>query len=101
MSDEIERGKSLDSRFNFYDYAGFIAPGTAFLLGLVYFVPEVWGLTEKLIKESSLGALGLFLLIAYVVGHLLEGVGVLIEKAMWWWHGRPHNWIRSWRIHKF
>src|SRR6516165_9835240 len=99
MSEESERSKSFDGRFNFYDYAGFIAPGTALLLGLLYLVPEFREPTVALMKESSLGALGLFILVAYVVGHVLEGIAYPIDRAMWLlWRGRPAEWIATGRI---
>lgn len=104
MSEEkSEERKSIDSWFDYYDYAGFIAPGAALLLGLLYFfhdtIPRDY--SKDFFKESSLGTLGLVILIAYVLGQILEGIANILEPPIWWLWGRPHTWIRSYKSHKY
>jgi hypothetical protein len=99
MSDEPERGKSLDSWFNFYDYAGFIAPGTVLLLGFLYFIPNLGSFEKGLPETNGFAGLGMFVLIAYVAGHIVEGIAIPFEWIFWKaCGGRPTKWIRSGRI---
>jgi hypothetical protein len=100
MSDEAERAKAIDRRFEPYDYAGFIAPGAAFLLGLFYLTfdywPGLWGFIKQHPDSISLGGLGMFVVLAYATGHVLEGCAIPIDWLMWQLYGgRPTYWIIS------
>jgi hypothetical protein len=46
-------------------------------------------------KDLSIGAFGLFVLVAFVLGHLIQGVGSVIEPIIWFPSGLPTNWVRS------
>lgn len=81
-------------KFDFYEFAGILVPGTLFLAGLVYFWPGV--IATDSMDKISIGGLGLFTLLAYVSGHLIQAIGNWIEKI--WWvacRGMPTDWIRS------
>ncbi len=54
------------------------------IFGLSYFFPEIGILLHG--KEISFGDLGLFVILAYVAGHLAQGVGDFIERK-----GRSYN----------
>lgn len=47
-------------------------------------------------QHISVGGLGIFIVLAYAVGHLVQAIGNLIE-AVWWkyWGGMPTNWLRT------
>ncbi|MEO3432378.1 hypothetical protein [Inquilinus sp. CAU 1745] len=77
---------------SFYEYAGIIAPGVAFLFGLFFVSPE---LEAVFLQEGfTVGDLGLFLLVSYVVGHLVAALGNLLEAAYWKLHGgKPSTWV--------
>jgi len=74
-----------------YEYLGIIIPGSCFLFGLFFVLPEI---KQVFLREGfSLSVLVLFLLIAYAAGHLISDVGDLIEKI--WWRlqgGTPTQW---------
>jgi len=74
-----------------YEYLGIIIPGSCFLFGLFFVLPEI---KQVFLREGfSLSVLVLFLLIAYAAGHLISDVGDLIEKI--WWKlqgGMPSEW---------
>ena len=80
-----------DKNFDFYEFAGIVMPGAILIFGLAQ--------TETLIaqtvplKDMSLGSLGVFLILSYAAGHLLQTLGVFLEKAWWYWHGKPSDWI--------
>ena len=99
-SKEPEGGKSFGSWFTLYDYAGFIVPETILLLGLIYFFPKVVddqhtiSVINGVTKDFGFAGLGMFIVIAYVAGQVVEGFTVLPEKLMWWLlRGRPGTWI--------
>jgi len=81
-------------QFDFYEFAGVIAPGTVILLAAGLIWPDYLGSVQKL--DVTLGGFGLALLLAYVAGHLLQGVGNLFE-ALWWkvLGGWPSDWPRT------
>ena len=84
--------KNSQSQFNAYEYIGVIAPGAVLSLGVILLWPE----TKEIFFSSniSVGELGLFLIIAYVAGHLLQSVGNAIEKALWkCFGGMPTDWV--------
>src|SRR3989304_5458803 len=68
-------------KFDFYEFAGILVPGTLFLAGLVYFWPGV--IASDSLDKISIGGLGLFTLLAYVSGHLIQAIGDWIEEGWW------------------
>lgn len=81
-------------QFDFYEFTGILLPGAIVLTALVLLFPG-WGL-PTLIKDISVGGLGVFVVLAYAVGHIVQAVGNLVE-AMWWklWGGLPSDWLRT------
>ena len=78
----------MNRTFDFYEYAGIIVPGAILTLGLLYFFPEGRALFAK--DGITFGELGLFVIVAYAAGHVVQGVGNWLEWA-WWklWGGIP------------
>jgi len=78
----------VNRTFDFYEYAGFIIPGAALTLGLLVFFPEGRALFTK--EGVTFGELGLFIVIAYAAGQLVQGIGNFVEW-LWWrpWGGMP------------
>lgn len=71
-----------------------IAPGGLLLFGLSYFFPEIGLVLNG--KEISFGDLGLFVILAFVAGHIAQCVGDAIE--FFWLKmtgGQPTDWARS------
>ena len=64
--------------FDFYEYAGVIVPGAVFLTGAALVEPAVM---EHLQAGVTFGELGLFLILAYAAGQLIQSVGVLLGHA--------------------
>lgn len=81
-------------QFDFYEFTGILVPGATVLTGAVVLFPG-WGL-PALIKDTSVGGLGVFIVLAYVLGHLVQAVGNGIE-SVWWkiWGGMPTDWLRT------
>jgi hypothetical protein len=81
-------------KVDFYEFVGVIAPGALLLFGLSFIFPEIGTLIHG--KDISFGDLGLFLILAYVAGHLVQAVGNAIE-AIWWKcaGGLPTDWVRT------
>lgn len=86
--------KNSQSQFNAYEYIGVIAPGAVLSLGVILLWPETKELFFNI--NVSVGELGLFLIISYVAGHLLQSIGNAIEKVLWkCFGGMPTDWVRS------
>lgn len=78
----------MNRTFDFYEYAGFIIPGTALVLGLLLFFPEGRTLFAK--QGVTFGEFGLFVVVAYAAGQLVQAIGNFVEW-LWWklWGGMP------------
>lgn len=81
-------------KFDFYEFVGILVPGTVLLFGVGLLVPQ---LTEPIFaRDVSIGGFGISLILAYAVGHLLQGVGNLLEKMLWrCLGGMPTDWVRT------
>jgi hypothetical protein len=81
-------------QFDFYEFIGILLPGAIVMAALVLLFPG-WGL-PTLVKDISAGGLGVFIVLAYAAGHLVQAVGNLIETA-WWkgWGGMPTDCLRT------
>jgi hypothetical protein len=78
----------MNRTFDFYEYAGFIIPGAVLVIALVWLFPESRALFSK--EGVTLGELGLFVIIAYAAGQLVQAIGNYLEW-IWWkpWGGMP------------
>lgn len=89
-SEAVRTMRQLD----FYEFTGILLPGATALAGLLFVFPDL--LKPESIKDFSVGGLGLFVILAYVIGHLVQAVGNLVEWG-WWslWGGMPTDWVRT------
>jgi hypothetical protein len=78
--------------FDFYEFAGIVAPGTVVVTGVAVLHPPLKQVVGD--QNLSLGEFGIFVVLAYVAGHLVQAVGNLVEWG-WWklWGGWPSDWI--------
>lgn len=81
-------------QFDLHEFLGYIAPGMLLLFGAWFIWPEA---QQKFTADSlSFGEFGLGIVVAYAIGHLIQGLGNLVEKAWWYfWCGMPTDWLRS------
>lgn len=79
--------------FDAYEVIGVITPGTVVALLLALEWPE---LKELLGKDGlSLGDLGLFVMMAFVLGHLVQTLGNIIEEVLALIVEMPSSWVRK------
>lgn len=72
----------MNVSFDFYEYAGIIVPGSVLAFGAMWLVPE---LRTHLGPEGfTFGELGLFVVLSYALGQIVQGVGNAVEWALWW-----------------
>lgn len=71
----------MSRTFDFYEYAGVIVPGSLLILGLLWLFPDWRDLFAK--DGVTFGELGLFVIIAYATGQLVQAVGNGIEWVWW------------------
>jgi len=85
-------------KFDFYEFAGIIVPGTVLLVGACYCSPSI----NKAVFEQNLsvGKTAISLIVAYGLGQLVAALGNMVEKV-WWraWRGMPSDWPRSGKRH--
>lgn len=79
--------------FDAYEVIGVITPGTVVALLLALEWPDLRSLMGK--EGLSIGDLGLFLMIAFVLGHLVQVLGNMIEDVIARTVGMPTSWVRS------
>ena len=79
--------------FDAYEVIGVITPGTVVALLLALEWPELRALLGD--DSLSVGDFGLFLVMAFVLGHLVQVLGNLIEEAIAATIGMPTTWVRK------
>jgi hypothetical protein len=85
-------GGSIAKSFDQYEYVAVLTPGATLLFGLMLIWPDRNQLLTN--HEVGLGALGIFLLAAYVVGHILRALGDILEACLWrLFGGMPTDWV--------
>ena len=87
----------MNRTFDFYEYAGIIVPGAVLVIAVVWLFPESRAFFSK--EGVTLGELGLFVIIAYAVGQLVQAIGNYLEWA-WWkpWGGMPTGRVLSGKL---
>ena len=79
--------------FDYYEFTGVLTPGVVAL----YIFSRISPASAPFIhdaKDFTLGQLGLFVILAYVAGHLVQALGNLVEKMFWKpFGGMPTNWL--------
>lgn len=82
----------MSSKFDAYEIIGIITPGSIILFGLALLFPDLKALFFE--QGFSLGDLGLFLVLSFVAGHLIQTVGNLLETTVWaCFGGMPTDWL--------
>lgn len=81
-------------KLNIYEFSMLLLPGCVFLYGLSLLYP-IFGFDIQNNNNLSIGNLGLFLILSYILGHLIQGLGNIIEWIYGKTFGGPTDWIRS------
>jgi hypothetical protein len=77
--------------FDQYEYVGVIIPGATLLLGLLLLWSEPF--RTALGKDFSVGSLVLFLVAAFVAGHVVRAIAEVFEGWLWsLFGGMPTDW---------
>jgi len=80
-------------KFDHYHIVGAIAPGVLLQAGLGSLFPEISAVFS--IRNLSFGDLGIWPILAYIGGNLVQGVGNLLDRL--WRKARgdwPTDWVR-------
>lgn len=79
-------------KFDPYELIAVVAPGSILVFGAVLLYPAVrasFGL-----EGIDLGGLGLFVILSFVAGHLVQTIGNLFETLIWrLFGGMPTSWV--------
>jgi hypothetical protein len=77
--------------FDTYEYVAVIAPGAIVSLGLTTVASQ---LKVFIGDKPSLGEFGIFLIVAFALGHVVQAFGNLWEALLWALFGRPTDSVR-------
>lgn len=80
--------------FDFYEFTGILCPGAVVLFTATLIIPEI----GPIVRDQSLtvGNFGLFVVLSYVAGHLVQAFGNLLENGFWRiFGGMPTDWVRT------
>lgn len=82
----------MSVQFDAYEYTGVITPGAIAVFSASLVIPELKAYMTD--GGITLGGLGIFLVLSFVTGHLLQGFGNLLENIIWWpYGGIPTYWV--------
>lgn len=82
----------MNSKFNPYEIIGVVAPGGVLLFGVMLLFPSLKPIATG--QGFSLGDLGVFVILAYVAGHMIQALGNLLESTFWLpFGGMPTAWV--------
>ena len=82
----------MSIQFDPYEYIGVIIPGAAATFGGMMLFPDFANLFGK--DGVQIGGLGVFVIVSFVAGHLVQAVGNLVESIVWKLRGgMPSNWV--------
>lgn len=80
--------------FDSYEYVGVIVPGSIVVASAGWLFGA--GPAGEALWNTTVGGLGIFVILAFVAGHLLQAVGNGLEAVWWRWRdGMPTDWIRD------
>jgi hypothetical protein len=90
-------------RLSPYDFTGILVPGATVVFAILLCIDQVK--LASALESVSVGGLGLFGVLAYVVGHVVQAFGNLVEWAWWFRRGLPTSWLRHgkpalWNAHQ-
>src|SRR5688572_1244639 len=92
MGMDCREERCLMRDMSLYEHLGILLPGSLLLFGLTVLIPEF--IAYKPTAETELGGFGLFVIFAYVTGHVAAAFGNVLEKVYWLpWGGMPSNWV--------
>ncbi len=80
-------------KFELYELLALILPGAVLLYGISLLFPEL--ILFKFNEEFSVGSFGVFVLIAYATGHIVQVLGGGIELIWRMVRGEPTEWIEG------
>ena len=78
--------------FEWYEFSALLLPGALLLYGLSLLFTDLNLIVKN--ADFSIGDLGLFTLLSFATGHIIQALGNLIESIWWKFCGKPTDWIR-------
>lgn len=76
---------------DFYEFVGVIVPGAVLLAGIGLLLDA--GTVNRFLSPEGIGNAVVYLVLAYVVGHLIAAIGNWLEVLFWKpWRGMPTDW---------
>ncbi len=84
----------MKKEFSFYEFTSIIVPSVILLFSLNAIFEHV---EKKVIVDfGKIGETVIFMIIAYGVGHIIQSLGNIYEKAIWTFYiGMPTKWLTN------
>lgn len=80
--------------FDQYEFTGVLVPGVITIFSLSRLFPSKFGFVAD--NNISIGDLGLFVILAFTAGHLIQVIGNALELVFWTMNGgMPTDWVRD------
>lgn len=73
----------MPKEFKFYDFAGILMPGAILIIGFILLYDPDNTLKGFTNLQLTIGDFGLFLILAYAIGHIVQAVGNWLENQWW------------------
>lgn len=81
----------MKQSFDFYEFVAILVPGSLFLVSTSLLFDL--GAYAPYFTPVDLGSFGVFVILAYLAGHLIQAVGNWFEYGFWWlFKGMPSDW---------
>lgn len=82
----------MKDKLDAYEIIGVVAPGSIVVFAGLFFFPEM---RHFLVADGlTAGGLGLFVILSFVAGHLLQALGNVLEWCLWLpFGGMPSHWV--------
>jgi hypothetical protein len=84
----------MKREFSFYEFVALLVPSCILIVGISLLLNFYGKIT--LVDFNSIGETMVFLIVCYGIGHIVQSIGNLFEKVIWWiYGGMPTKWLAN------
>lgn len=84
----------MKKEFSFYEFVGILVPSTILLFSLNLIISVTHNI--NIVDFGKIGETGIFIIVCYGFGHILQAIGNIFESIVWFiYGGMPTNWLNK------
>lgn len=84
----------MKREFSFYEFVAILVPSVILLYALQLIYEQV--LHKQIVDLGKVGETAVFIIVCYGIGHLIQSLGNVFEKIVWWTYGgMPTRWLTN------